>query len=118
MLKNKNSTIIPTDENRVITLLNRISEIDTKRFRLLEEKHRCQKEIIEIKLKPFKIGDEVFCEVPCGRTKKIQKCIIGVGDDDYGSVSVYVRPYKKDGTLSERHFYISEDADYSRVFHP
>lgn len=104
-------TVIPTDENRFLVLMNRVSEIDAEVFKLQEEKIQCQTEMVEIKIKPFKVGDEVMCEVSAGRSKKVQKCVIEVEDGQ-----LFVRPYKNDGELSNRHFYVSPEVDYATFF--
>ena len=85
----KVNTLGLTDEKRFLTLMARVSEIDAEVFKLQEEKIKCQTEMAEIKIKPFKVGDEVMCEVSAGRTKKVQKCVIEVEDG-----MIYVRPYK------------------------
>lgn len=107
----KKSTVIPTDENRFLILMNRVSEIDAEVFKLTEEKTKCQTEMAEIKIKPFKIGDEVLCEVSAGRSKKVQKCVIEIEDG-----LIYVRPYKNDGELSGRHFNVPPEVDYQTFF--
>lgn len=105
------ATVIPTDENRFLVLMNRVSEIDAEVFKLREEKVKCQTKMAEIKIMPFKVGDEVMCEVSAGRTKKVQKCVIEVEDG-----MIYVRPYKNDGELSNRHFNVPPEVDYQKFF--
>ena len=107
----KVNTLGLTDEKRFLTLMARVSEIDAEVFKLQEEKIKCQTEMAEIKIKPFKVGDEVMCEVSAGRTKKVQKCVIEVEDG-----MIYVRPYKNDGELSNRHFNIPPEVDYQKFF--
>ena len=107
----KKSVIVPTDENRFLVLMNRVSEIDSQVFKLQEEKIKCQTEMAEIKIKPFKVGDEVLCEVSSGRTKKEQKCVIEVENG-----IIYVRPYKNYGELSNRHFNVPPEVDYQKFF--
>ena len=106
-----NKTLGFTTEKRFLTLMDRVSEIDAEVFNMQEEKIKCQTEIAEIKIMPFKVGDEVMCEVPAGRTKKVQKCIIEVEDG-----MIYVRPYKNDGELSNRHFNVLPEVDYQKFF--
>lgn len=108
---NKVKTLGLTTEKRFLTLMARVSEIDAEVFKLQEEKIKCQTEIAEIKIMPFKVGDEVMCEVSAGRTKKVQKCIIEVEDG-----MIYVRPYKNDGELSNRHFNVPPEVDYQKFF--
>lgn len=107
-----NKTLGLTNEKRFLTLMARVSEIDAEVFKLQEEKIKCQTEMAEIKIKPFKVGDEVMCEVSAGRTKKVQKCVIEVEDG-----LLYVRPFKNDGSLSDRHFKkVSAETDYQTYF--
>lgn len=105
--------IKPEVQEKFVSLMNRVSEIDTEIYKLQEEKIQCQTEMAEIKLAPFKVGDEVLCEVSSGRTKKEQKCVIEVEDG-----IIYVRPYKSDGELSGRHFSVTPlgDKTYSDFF--
>ena len=82
-------------------LMKRDTEITEEITRLHDEQTKCRNEMAEIRMSPFKIGDDVMCEVSAGRTKKLQKCVIEVEDG-----IIYVRPYKNDGELSNRNFVI------------
>lgn len=69
---------------------------------LKEEKRKVNEEIVSIKISPFKVGDTVLCNIPSGRSVKLQKCIIEIGGvcDD----TVFVRPIKANGEL--RHYLV------------
>lgn len=92
-------TLAPSPQKRIAALENQCDIIDKRIGELTAEKHQCLCEITALKLAPFSEGDKVLCEVASGRTKKEQECVIEVD----GS-TVYVRPYKKDGELSDRRF--------------
>jgi len=71
---------------------------------LKEEKRKVNEEIVSIKISPFKVGDTVLCNIPSGRSVKLQKCIIEIGGvyDD----TAFVRPIKANGELSGRHYLV------------
>lgn len=94
-------SLAPSPQKKIVALENQCAIIDKRIGELTAEKHRCLCEITTLRLMPFNEGDKVLCEVTSGRTKKMQECVIEVD----GSV-VYVRPYKKDGELSDRRFSI------------
>lgn len=85
-------------EDRFLELMSKCTDIDQKIFQLQQEKIDIQKEMIEIKIAPFKIGDIVLAEVPSGRSKKWQKCLL-----ECENGILYLRP-KKDNGYSQRHF--------------
>lgn len=94
-----------------------LEELEAKLQHLYEESQRIEKEkadlrnhIRAIRLSPFRVGDVVLYTVSQGRTQKETKCVIEIEDG-----SVYVRPYKNDGTLSGRHFGVYTDK-YAEVF--
>ena len=91
--------ITATEENKVSELLKVISEIDEMIYNLKEEKEGLYNDLLNIKLAPFKLGDTALVEIPSGRSKKWQKCLLESEDG-----ILYVRPYKADGCLSSRHF--------------
>ncbi len=99
-------SIKPKVQERFLSLMNKVTDIDAEIYKLQLEKVKCQTEMAEIKLAPFSIGDEVMCEVSAGRTRKVQKCVIEVEEG-----IIYVRPYKNDGELSNRHFSITPIGD-------
>lgn len=84
---------------RIEEIKNLISSIDKQVTSLLVEKEELQKELLEISIKPFKIGDYCMAEVNAGKTKKVQKCLL----ENEGGI-LYLRPVKNDGELSGRHF--------------
>ena len=89
----------PKVEDRFLTLMSRVTDIDQKIYKLQEEKIAVQKEMLEIKIAPFEIGDYVMADIPSGRSTKNQKCLLECVDG-----TLYLRPVNKDGQLSGRHF--------------
>ena len=81
------------------SLKNKLSLLREQRNNISSEIKSIKNRLAEIDLAPFKVGDVVMCEVSAGRTKKVQKCLVEIDDG-----VVYVRPYKNDGELSNRHF--------------
>ena len=80
-------------------LLNDIRGIDED-IRLLESKRKdLEKDLLELRIKPFKVGEYVIAEVNSGRTKKEQTCLL-----ECENGCLYLRPLKPDGELSGRHF--------------
>lgn len=98
-LKKANKTVSDGElkkqlEEELVTIREEISE--------RQEKVRQLKiQLLELEIKPFKIGDYALVEVPCGKSKKWQKCLL-----ECESGMLYVRPVKDDGELSGRHFSI------------
>ena len=80
----------------------KIKRIDRDIAVLNIEREQAVKEIIEIKLSPFKIGDYVLTEVSNGKSKKECKCLL-----ECENGMVFTRPVKDNGELSGRHFYLS-----------
>lgn len=68
---------------------------------LKEKKKVLNISLLEIEIKPFKIGGYALSEIPSGRSRKWQKCLLECEDG-----LLYARPVKEDGTLSGRHFSI------------
>ena len=89
----------PEEQEKVMELLNKCSEIDTQIFQLHQKKIKLQEEILEIKIAPFKIGDYALASIPSGRSTKEQKCLL-----ECENGTLYLRPVNKDGELSGRHF--------------
>lgn len=98
------------DLNRLKELERQVSDVYIQIEELEKKKLAIRAEMANIRIKPFKVGDTVMCEVPNGRSKnkKLQKCVIEVG----GVVgdTVYVRPIKENGELSGRHFAVFFDS--------
>lgn len=74
--------------------------IDADISRLYAQKKALEKDLLELEIAPFKIGDYALVKVPSGKSHKEQKCLLECGE--YGTL--YVRPVKADGELSGRHF--------------
>ena len=89
----------PKTEDKFLKLMSRITDIDQKIHELQEEKSAIRKEMLEIKIAPFKIGDYAMADIPSGRGVKNQKCLLECEDG-----FLYLRPVNKDGQLSGRHF--------------
>jgi hypothetical protein len=91
--------VTPKEEDRVLEIMSRITDIDSERYNLSLEKTELQKELLEIKIKPFKIGDYCMAEVQAGKFRKVRKCLI---ENERGIL--YLRPVNNNGELSGRHF--------------
>lgn len=91
-------SVTPKEEDRVLEIMSRITNIDSERYNLSLEKTELQKELLEIKIKPFKVGDYCMAEVRAGKFLKVRKCLI---ENERGIL--YLRPVNN-GELSGRHF--------------
>lgn len=91
--------VTPKEEDRVLEILSRITDIDSEVYKLSLEKTELQKELLEIKIKPFKVGDYCMAEVQAGKFRKVRKCLI---ENEKGFL--YLRPVNNNGELSGRHF--------------
>lgn len=91
----------PQDIERATKLMADISEIDKKIHALMLEKLEVQRELLGVKIAPFKIGDIALVEIPSGRSKKWQVCVLECEEG-----TLFARPFKADGELSGRHFSI------------
>lgn len=100
MLKKK--VVTKAGQERIDEIRIEIKEIDLNILKMRERKELLIKEMINIELSPFKLGDYVLAEVSSGKGKKEYKCLL-----EYDNMMVYVRPVKEDGSLSGRHFYLS-----------
>lgn len=80
-------------------LRNDIEDIKEHIRDLQDELQDKETELLEVEIKPFKIGDYALVNVPSGKTTKEQKCLL---ECEHGIL--YVRPVKADGELSGRHF--------------
>ena len=89
---------INSDE-KFLQLMSEVTDLDKQIFSLQQRKEQVQNEMLEIKIKPFKIGQNVLAEIPSGRSKKWQKCLI-----ECENGTLYLRLVKEDGELSGRHF--------------
>lgn len=85
-----------------------IRGIDVKMGILQREKEIKQVQLLEMKIKPFKIGGYALAKVPSGKSIKEQKCLL---ECEHGIL--YVRPVKPDGELSGRHFSLIPGANYT-----
>lgn len=85
--------------SRFAHLMAKVTEIDEEIEKLRCEKEQAQKEMLEIRIAPYKVGDYVMCELTSGRSRKWQKCLIEIENG-----CLYLRPIKNDGELSNRHF--------------
>ena len=89
----------PETEDKFLSLMKKCTDIDMQICKLQDEKVEIQKEMLEIKIEPFKVGDYAYADIPSGRSKKRQKCLL-----ECESGVLYLRPVNKDGELSGRHF--------------
>ena len=86
-------------EKRKYELRATISRLDIEISTLRREKAFKEIELLELEIKPFKIGGYALVEVPSGKTKKWQKCLL-----ELEHAVLYARPVKENGELSARHF--------------
>ena len=98
-MKIKKKVVTPKQEEVFAKCHSRISEIEAEIFKLQEEREQLLKDILEMKISPFKIGDYAMADIKIGRSVKNQKCLL---ECDNGTL--YLRPFKNDGTLADRHF--------------
>lgn len=66
----KKKEVTSTQEDKVQELLAKISEIGVEIYNKYEEKNALEKELLELKIAPFKLGDYAMAEVSAGKTKK------------------------------------------------
>lgn len=97
-LKKAKKVASPKDEEKFLQLMSEVTDLDKQIFALQQRKEQVQNEMLEIKIKPFKIGQIVLAEIPSGRSKKWQKCLI-----ECENGTLYLRPKKENG-YSQRHF--------------
>lgn len=84
-------------------LATKIEELNKQQRELKEQIQSLKEEQTALRLLPFKVGDKVWYNVQQGKNKKETICVIETDND-----TVYVRPYKKDGQLSDRRFSVWE----------
>lgn len=60
------------------------------------------KKRLELAIYPHKLGDKVLAEVQVGKTRKKSECVLEMGEGG----TLYVRPFKNDGSPSGRRFSI------------
>lgn len=105
-LKKATKVTKSNDEEKFLQLMSEVTDLDKQIFALQQRKEQVQNEMLEIKIKPFKVGQTVLAEIPSGRSKKWQKCLI-----ESESGILYLRPVKADGELSGRHFSLTPIGD-------
>lgn len=88
-----------SDDSRIASIKESIEENNARIRELQEVNQDLYEELLEERLKPFKIGGYAMTEVVAGKSKKVQKCLL---ECEHGTL--YVRPVKADGELSGRHF--------------
>ena len=102
--------IAKTKNPKVAKIKAEIEDIRSQIDSLKHKRDTLEIELLQEEIKPFKIGDEVMYPVTIGKNKKLQKGILEAEVDTWATL--YIRPYKNDGELSGRHFYIS---DYTKI---
>lgn len=80
-------------------LRNDISGIEHEITVLKAKRKELQEQLLNLEIEPFYIGGYALVEIPSGRNKKWQKCIL-----ECESGLLYARPVKEDNSLSGRHF--------------
>lgn len=97
-LKKATKVTKSNDEEKFLQLMSEVTDLDKQIFALQQRKEQVQNEMLEIKIKPFKVGQIVLAEIPSGRSKKWQPCLI-----ECENGTLYLRPKKENG-YSQRHF--------------
>ena len=87
-------------------LIGELRSIEKEIYSLQDMQVVLQKELLEVDLKPFKIGGYALANIPSGRTMKEQKCLL-----ECESGILYLRPIKENGELSGRHFSLTPVGD-------
>lgn len=96
-LKKARKTMV-SDEEKFLQLMNEVKDLDKQISALRHKRGEIYNEMLEIKIKPFKVGQIVLAEISCGRNKKWCECLI---ECERGTL--YLRPKKENG-YSKRHF--------------
>ena len=95
-------------------LKERIRELTEQEKKLKAELLECREQLTAMQLQPFHAGDDVICTLPNNKSLK------GTfkGKIEIIADTVYIAPYKKDGTLSGRHYMVipEEGKNYSDYF--
>ena len=86
-------------------LQDKLTDLKDKRREIDGEIKNTLIQMTEIELLPFKVGDNVYYNLKQGKKSEETLCIIEA-DINCNTANVYVRPYKKDGNLSERRFQV------------
>ena len=101
-------TVKNNDSEAKKKLREEIGSIKTDIANLERLKEQKERELLELQIKPFKVGGYALAEIPSGRNKKEQRCIL-----ECENGILYVRPVKEDGSLSGRHFSLIPVAGHS-----
>lgn len=93
------------------TLEKRIKDIHEERDELLRKLDALKIEEARLSIHPYDIGDTVEVNLPKGRGKAVQRAVIECdsGNFHFPYAFIKARPFKSDGTLSGRSFYISRE---------
>lgn len=112
-MKMTKKVITSKEESKYSQLLDKKTLIEESIYKFQCELEKVNNDLLALRLEPFKVGDIVLAPVSSGRGVKEQKCVI---ECDNGTC--YLRPYKKDGTLSDRHFSCTPigDKTYADIF--
>lgn len=106
---------------------NKVSMLDTKiketKGEIKDLENRLEalyKERLELLIAPYKLGDHVLAEVPCGAGRRVTECLLENGLTGESTGTLYLRPFKTDGELSERRFSLIPvgDKKYKDYFEP
>lgn len=89
------------DEELKKQLKKDIENVVSEMSDLSKKREKLERELLELEIKPFKIGGYALAEISSGRSKKWQKCLL-----ECVNGYLYARPVKEDGELSGRHFSI------------
>jgi len=99
----------PTKKSEVNRLEELISLIEQKEDLvngLMDELRELRTEKFLIEHRPFTDGCHVEMEVPAGRSKKLQECVLTIVYDSKGYPEFRAVPIKEDGSFSSRVFIV------------
>lgn len=98
-LTRSNANVESKDDVQKKRLKADIESITAEIAKMEETREVLKTTLLELEIKPFKIGDYALAKIPSGRSVKEQKCLL-----ECESGILYLRPVKSDGELSGRHF--------------
>lgn len=76
-----------------------INKINKEIGELMKKRTELRKDLLNLDIAPFKLGDFALVEITVGRNKVWKKCLL-----EYDDGMLYARPVKEDGPLSKKHY--------------
>lgn len=110
--------LTPEEKAKITDLRACIGVLSHQIAEATRELMELQAQICEVLLALYKIGDYVLAEVSVGKGKQWTKCLI-----ELEAGHIYLRPVRKDGELSGKHFIFTPSTTgnlvkYSGYFKP